>query len=441
MSTKKRVASKFFSVPNNEPKLNERQTEALALARKGRSFFLTGAAGTGKSFTISSIVSELMSGGKKVNIVATTGIAALNVRGTTIHRWTGLGIARESVDELIHKIMSRRNATARRRWQTTNVLIIDEVSMLEPEYFAKLEQVAKIVRKDSRPFGGIQIILTGDFAQLPYISSSSNESIFLFQTETWRSVIGTRVVELVQVFRQRDLLFCGLLMRMRNNALTVEDNIFIANLNKNNQTDPRTSVEPTVLYCKNIDVGAANAHKLAMLPGASELFVSTDLVHSDSPPANLDTMFTFSRTLELKPGAQVMFLKNAPDGSFANGTRAVVMTASAEPYPHARVQTSDGAYLEVIADEQVIEDCDSVALARRVQLPLKLAWAMTIHKCQGLSLDCVTADLTGAFAPGQAYVALSRARSLDRLRVLGFSAKNARVDDRVVAFHASLRVK
>ncbi|KAM9323072.1 ATP-dependent DNA helicase PIF1 [Pholidichthys leucotaenia] len=410
-------------------KLNKEQAAVLSAVLSGKNVFFTGSAGTGKSFLLKRIIGSLPP--KSTFATASTGVAACHIGGTTLHSFAGIGSGSAPLQQCIE--LAQRPGVLQ-HWTSCRHLIIDEISMVEAEFFDKLESVARSVRRSTEPFGGIQLIVCGDFLQLPPVSKGKEKARFCFQARSWRKVIQINM-ELTEVRRQTDHNFISILQAVRVGRVTEE---VTAKLIKSayHQIE-RDGILATRLCTHKDDVELTNENKLQQLPGSVHVFEALD-----SDPAlvkTIDAHSPVSRLIQLKVGAQVMLTKNldVPRG-LVNGARGVVVAF--EPGKHGLPLVRFlGGVTEVLKPERwVFKSGGGVHLSRQ-QLPLKLAWAISIHKSQGMTLDCVEISLARVFESGQAYVALSRARSLEGLRVMDFDPSVVRADPDVLVFYKKLR--
>jgi len=431
--------------------LNSEQTAALKAIQSRQNIFLTGAGGTGKSHTIRAIVSWAKDAGIICAVTAMTGCAALLLgQGTkTLHSWAGIGLAREAPHELAESV--KRNRRAARRWIDTQLLIIDEVSMMTPELLEKLDLVARRIRK--RPelkMGGLQIVLAGDFCQLPPVSKGTDSLVFAFETATWRNLIDT-TVQLVQIQRQRDPVFQALLNEARMGRLSTESlKVLEERMNLPWQDN---DIRPTLLFTRNAEVDTINKKNMAVLEGERRryevLTVTMDKqIRSSSLPLSpddpqiatalekLDTDAPYDAQLELCVGAQVMLLVNMDqEHGLVNGSRGVVTGYSPGGLPLVRFLATTGS---VVVDRANwwLTDYEGIG---RSQIPLRIAYAITIHKSQGATLDSALVDIgSSTFEYGQAYVALSRVRSLFGLYIWKLDPRKIRAHPTVVTFYESM---
>ena len=395
-----------------EDELTGEQCKILRLALEGVSFFFTGDAGTGKTKTLRSIATCLKQkfGNEHIGVTATTGIAASHINGETIHSWAGIGIGRGSRYVLLQKAMSNVEATC--RWTKCKVLFIDEVSMLDKEAFDSLEFIARKIRECERPFGGLQIILCGDFRQLPPVVNLGHDKDqfqseqYCFAANSWRSCIRV-CVKLLQVHRQRDPELISLLSEIRKGGeISAAAQETLKKLAPRNEGVAEEDI--TYLYPRREDVVGKNIEVLESLPGPE--FVSKSIDNGDTK--KLENC-PYPKTLIYKKGAKVMLVANMRKG-LVNGSIGTVMSViNGCPY----VEFKGGQRIKIELRSWGALNEDGTMVATRRQFPLVLAWALTIHKSQGLSLHYLAVSLKGLFSPGMAYVALSRACSFEGLTV------------------------
>ncbi|NWU39203.1 PIF1 helicase, partial [Hylia prasina] len=410
-------------------RLSAEQEAVLGAVRSGKSIFFTGSAGTGKSFLLKRIVGSL-----PPNITyatASTGVAACHIGGTTLHAFAGIGSGKAPLEQCIQ--LAERPGV-RQHWLACQHLIIDEISMVDGKFFDKLEAVARAVRKRDEPFGGIQLIICGDFLQLPPVCKANEETKFCFQAKSWRKCIHINM-ELTEVRRQTDKTFVSLLSAIRVGRCTEE--VTRQLMQTAAHRSERDGILATRLCTHKDDVELTNERRLQQLPGEVHVFEALD---SDPMLVKLvDAQCPVGGRVELKLGAQVMLAKNLDvSQGLVNGARGVVVGFESEQKGLPKVRFLCGVTQLIKMEKWVIKGPSGVHLSRQ-QLPLKLAWAISIHKSQGMSLDCVEISLSRVFESGQAYVALSRARSLAGLRVLDFDPKVVRADPAVLQFYRQLR--
>ena len=419
------------------------QSEALSILKTGSNVFLTGEPGSGKSHTINEYVAYLRARGIEPAITASTGIAATHIGGMTIHSWSGIGIRPKLGKDDLHAIASSRHIAKRVR--CAKVLIIDEVSMLPPETLSMIDAVCREIKQSSEPFGGMQVVLVGDFFQLPPIIKPQvgNDSPIMFIEErstrfaydspAWERA-NLSVCYLTEQHRQDDGEFLALLSAIRRNAFGADHLCRLTSRTVHHDAAPNAAPK---LFSHNVDVDRVNDGILAHLPGEPQVFIMS----SQGPSALASALkkgCLSPETLRLKVGAAVMFTKNNPKEGFVNGTLGVV-EAFDQHHTHPIVRTRSGRRIEVEPMDWVVEENGTIR-ARITQLPLRLAWAITVHKSQGMSLDEAVMDLRDVFEFGQGYVALSRVRRLSGLHLLGWNERAFQVHPEVLAkdagFHA-----
>ncbi|GMM34618.1 DNA helicase [Saccharomycopsis crataegensis] len=507
--------------------LSEEQNKILEIIKQGHNVFYTGSAGTGKSVLLRHAIKELRSihGHGAVAVTASTGLAACNIGGTTLHSFSGIGLGEATAKQLIKKV--KRSKKSCENWRRTKVLFIDEISMVDGRLLDKLSEIAKAVRKSQEPFGGIQVIFCGDFYQLPPVSkrtynmkgdTKEEDANFAFTSESWKESIKVMVI-MTKIFRQKgDLDFIDMLNEMRNGELSTKTIHNFLQLRRPLPTDD--GIEPAELFATRYEVDRANNRRLSVLPGEEYVFNSIDggsMVNGDSREALLNN-FLAPKQLILKAGAQVMMIKNM-DETLVNGSlgkvidfvdpdtyffykkvveddvsddekfEAAVKRRTEKPtkftekhrpklletmeeeatkheldesvfdffkvmkedenidpilkanidrkknlinklydaskkrrYPLVRFLVNDGNTRDVLVNPETwdIEDENEQPLVSRTQIPLMLAWSISIHKSQGQTLSKAKVDLRKVFEKGQAYVALSRVTARKGLQVLNF---------------------
>lgn len=391
------------------------QDEALEILKTGANVFLTGEPGSGKTYTINTYVDWLRSHGIDPAITASTGIAATHIGGMTIHAWSGIGIKRRLTEEDIDQLDQRESLVKRIRSVTT--LIIDEVSMLSSGTLTMVDQVLRALRHSERPFGGIQVVLVGDFFQLPPImdreAQLAGEHQYSFKAPVWKT-LNPIPCYLSEQHRNTDSELAQILQGIRSNDVSDDHR---ARLHKKKGTAPQSGTE---LYAHNADVDSVNERYLRSIGGNVHTFEMTH-VGSAALVESLKRGCLSPEKLVLKVGAKVMATKNMPEKGYMNGSTGIVAgfdSFSGRPL----VRFGDGRTVEVDPGEWSVEENGKIK-AQIKQIPLRLAWAITIHKSQGLSLDQATIDLSKVFEYGHGYVALSRLRTLDGLHLTGISER------------------
>lgn len=397
------------------------QARALDILKTGANVFLTGEPGAGKTYVINQYIAWLEACGLSVAVTASTGIAATHIGGMTIHSWSGAG-ARDTLTQYdLDQIVSRE--TTVKRVKKAKVLVIDEISMLDGKLLDMVDVICRTIRQRKDAFGGLQVIFVGDFFQLPPVTRQGDMMRYAFESRAWLEA-RPLVCYLTEQHRQEDELLLSLLTSIRRNEIE-EDHYTLLN----EQTDiAYEGIEPTRLYTHNADVDAVNATKLAALPGRARTYTMSG--RGSKPLLEVLVKNCLSpETLTLKEDAMVMCTKNNFEAGYVNGTLARVTAFDAGGQPI--IETMEGRKIVMETTTwDVIED--GKIRASIEQYPLRLAWAITVHKSQGMSLDAAEVDLSRAFVYGQGYVALSRVRSLGGLKVLGMHPNALQVDPKVV---------
>lgn len=437
---------------NPSKKLTKAQWTIVKLAKSGESFFFSGCAGTGKTFTLMSVIEALPQ--TITYVTALTGIAAsLLPRGTTLHSFAGIGHGSLGNEQMLKKVKSNPQAVG--KWTKAKTLIIDEVSMMSRELFELIDYLGRELRsRRTVAFGGLQVILCGDFFQLPPVSNAIKN--YCFESPLWTEAIGDRSYELVEIFRQKDPRLINLLSDIRYGTISDETNRLLTSLRRNINL-PR-GIVPTQLVPVNSTADAINIRELEKLtPEPAVTYVANDWGADAYALDMLDKITLFPERLPLRVGAQVMLLKNNASVSLWNGSRGLVIgfydkRVGGKDYdiiegcPKASLRYDLLPIVRFSSGQEVVVGYDSFELegpgrqklrACRQQLPLRLSWAITIHKSQGMSLDYLMVDASRSFEAGQAYVALSRARSLEGLQVLSFDPRKCWCDAKVVAFYST----
>jgi ATP-dependent DNA helicase PIF1 len=405
-----------------------RQAQALNVMLQGHSVFLTGAPGAGKTFVLNEFIRRATRAGKNVAVTASTGIAATHIGGTTIHSWSGLGI-KDFLSEYDLEKLSKSDKLIK-RYNAADVLVIDEVSMLHGQRLNMVNQVAKLLRKRDKPFGGIQVILVGDLFQLPPITRSSDTVDFVHLSQAWEELHPT-VCYLTEQHRQVNDELLDLLEAMRRGDVNeLHETALQERLKEQRPGD----LVVTRLYSHNMDVDSINDRHLKDILETGKVYQ----MQTNGQAAKLESLVKSvlaPEVLELKIGAEVMFVANNFGAGFVNGTRGKVV-AFADNMPV--VQLPSGREIKVERHSWKLEE-DGRTRAEVAQLPLRLAWAITIHKSQGMSLDGAEIDLSRSFTPGMGYVALSRVRSMDGVYLAGVNQMALQMHPLIFEFDVDLR--
>jgi len=419
----------------------DEQKSAIEAVMRGDSIFITGPGGTGKSYLLEALRTEFRKAGRILAVTAMTGCAALllGTHAKTLHSWAGIGLGKGSVESVLLSI--RKNGRHKKNWKNTDCLVIDEVSMLTPQLLSFLDKVGQGVRRSEEPFGGLQVVFVGDFYQLPPVSKDSGGS-FAFQCDLWKSVV-TGVYQLTKIHRQADPLFQTILNEARRGELSDESYAVLEE--RKAAVWKKQLIRPTMLFTRNTDIDTINRHYSSKLEGDERIFVATTetvpskmLSKEDIAYAveKLDKNAAYEVELTLKIGAQVMLIHNLnPDLGLVNGSRGVLKGFDNDGVPLVKFISC----LDTRRVEHTTWESDGDNPVVRRQIPLRLAYALTIHKAQGASLDSALVDIgLSTFEYGQAYVALSRVRSLEALYVHDLDRKAFRVHNAVKEFYEGL---
>jgi len=454
-----------------EHQLSLEQQLAFDKYAKGQNIFVTGPGGAGKSELIRKIYKDAIRKGKRIHVCALTGCAAvlLNTNAKTLHSWSGIGLGNTSVDQLLSKIL--KNRTAKKMWRETQVLVIDEVSMLSLKLFDSLNQIGMTMRNSSRPFGGIQLVFSGDFFQLPPVGNKDDPdtSRYCFESDDWNSVFHRDCqVQLVKIFRQKDDLYAGILNQVREGRIKRKSIDLLlsyvgrAQRQKDGEGEgERGGLVITKLYPTKNRVDGINNSEMLLLKGeereykinnVNEIEDKNKYKHSTQEinyeQENLSNNLMCEKTLKLKIGAHVMCVTNIQSDSsgggggggggallLCNGSQGVVIgfcSLSGNP----QVKYNNGVTMIMSRHTWASEKIPGIGVS---QVPLILAWALTIHKSQGASLDAAEIDVgSGIFECGQTYVALSRVKSLEGLYLSSFDASKILINKKVKNFYETL---
>ncbi|MBU4482222.1 AAA family ATPase, partial [Candidatus Parcubacteria bacterium] len=408
------------------------QTQALDILKMGKNVFLTGSAGSGKTFVLNKYIDYLKKHKVGVGVTAATGIAATHLGGTTIHSWSGIGIKDKLSDHDIKSLLKK--AYLKKHFLNSDVLIIDEISMLHARQLDLINNLCQAFRKSIQPFGGLQVILSGDFFQLPPIARDNQPVCWVTQSEIWQNM-NLNVCYLTEQYRQEDSDFLNILNEIRNGKVgDYSRQLLLSRINKT----LNFKLEPTKLYTHNIDVDAINGQELNKIKGEAFSYK----MQSHGRPVLCEVLKKSCLSPEkliIKIGAKVMFIKNNFEQGIVNGTIGKIIGIDKETSNCPIVETSDGREIIAHPSEWTIEE-DNRTIAQIRQIPLRLAWAITVHKSQGLSLDLAEMDLSKSFTAGMGYVALSRVRSLSGLALKGFNELALEVDENVLNFDKEFRL-
>jgi len=424
-------------VPKSEEiTLNEEQTIAYDLIASGNSILLSGEAGTGKTEVIKRFHRDF-SKKKKIALTSTTGTSALLIGGSTIHSFLGIGLGKGTIDYMVTSIGGRDYL--RKRWRELDVLVIDEISMLDPRLFDKLDEVGRIIRnRRNEPWGGIQLILSGDFLQLPVVGSDQ----FTFEASSWGTSVSKTIVLTNNVRQAGDGVWMSILSDIRVGVVSTETK---CNLEKRvGVVVGGDGIIPTKLYSRNMDVDRVNEEALDVLASNDPDLVFNEYEMTtmkmvkkqinESVISGYKGRCIAAEVLQLCVGAQVMLVINKSDVHLSNGSRGVVECFSPDSLPMVRF--TNGVFIEIPRHNFEVNAADGTTELLLNQLPLKIAYALSIHKSQGITLDCAEIDIRSCFCDGQAYVALSRVRALDGLSLVGgFDVGSVKANEKCIAFY------
>lgn len=433
--------------------LSTEQQLAFTKYRQGISFFVSGPGGTGKSMLIKTIYEDAISRNKQIQVCALTGCAALllNCKAKTIHSWSGIGIASGPKEDIVEKVLSNYQKT--KNWRAVEILIVDEVSMMSLKIFEILNIIATSIRNRNRLFGGIQVIFSGDFYQLPPVGNPQEieTSQFCFESELWDKLfLKENIIILKTIFRQKDKRYLKILNEIRNGKIYRSSlNILLENVNKKREDN----IQPTKLYPKRHKVDQFNQLEMEKLVGDTQVYslkyeyelpmgqtqveerkkYSIDQINRELQ--YIENSLLVNKNIELKVGAQVMCTINYEtiDGfQLCNGSRGVITSFQLSGIPV--VQFKDGFEIPVDIHIWTSESIPGIGVSH---IPLILAWAMSIHKSQGMTIDIAEVDAgQDIFECGQTYVALSRVKSLEGLYLTSFDVTKIKMNNKVKEFYS-----
>ncbi len=419
------------------------QSQALEILKTGVNVFLTGEPGSGKTHTINEYSTYLRNHDIEPAITASTGIAATHIGGMTIHSWCGIGIKTKLNKQDLNKIASTQYIV--KRVCKNKVLIIEEVSMLTNETLSMVDAVCRKIKQSSEPFGGMQVIFCGDFFQLPPVVKK--ESVintqtsliekplarFAFDSPAWTG-INPIICYLTEQHRQDDENFLNILSAIRSNSFN-NDHLNHIETRKIKYLNVPNNI--TKLFSHNADVDRINSNVLAKLPGKLHKF-NMSSYGLDALVAVIKRGCLSPEKLFLKHGAVVMFTKNNLKKGFVNGTLGIIEGFNkVDNYPIVKMR--NGKQIKVEPMEWTLEENGKIR-GQISQLPLRLAWAITVHKSQGINLDEAVMDLSDIFEFGQGYVALSRVRRLSGLHILGWNKRAFQVHPEILVKDETFRL-
>lgn len=424
--------------------LTEKQQNAFNTMKSGKNVFLTGPGGSGKSFLIKYFIDwyklEKEEDDSKIFITSTTGLSSILIDGITINRYSGIGIGDKDVETLYKKIIKMKNL--KKRWCNTSVLIIDEISMMDADIFDKLEILAKRIRKNEEPFGGIQIILSGDFLQLPPVKSNN----FCFESFTWDIVID-KVFYFDKIIRQNDINLQNVLNNIRIGVIN-EDVKNMLNCRLNKDLINEDGIIPTLLFSKKNMVLQYNENELKkLIDNGNENYTYTSYYEfsknisvesKDFYIEMINSQYQVEDKLTFARSSQVMLTVNLPELDLANGSRGIIIDFTKDNekiYPI--VLFLNGKVLEVKPHEFTIDEGGDII--KKFQMPLILSWAITIHKAQGMTLEFVKTDIGNSiFEYGQVYVVLSRVKNIEGLSLINIDYSKIQAHPKILKYYEKL---
>lgn len=408
-----------------------KQELALSILKSGKNVFLTGSAGTGKTYVLNQYITYLKERKVPVAVTASTGIAATHINGMTIHSWAGIGI-KDSLSPAQMRTLKTKKYLEK-KLEKVEVLIIDEISMLHQRQLALVDQVLKYFKMNQLPFGGIQIVFCGDFFQLPPVGNDNepSKSKFCFMSTAWVNA-APHICYLTQQYRQTNDELNVILNEIRSGQIS---EMRYSKLEGAIGQKIKSKVDPTKLFTHNYDVDAINQQELKKIKNKSKFF-SAETKGNEKLLEGLKKSVLAMERMELKLGAKVMFVRNIPEKGVVNGSLGEIVDFDEEE-SHPLVRLTDDRLVIASPEDWKIQDETGKVLAQFNQIPLRLAWAITIHKSQGMTLDAAEIDLSNTFERGQGYVALSRLKKLENLKLLGINQMALQVDS--LAFKADYR--
>ncbi len=420
---------------DTETALNQEQYAIFKKCIQGsRSILCTGQGGTGKSWLLERIVRYFRQYRKDLNIAVTasTGIASFAIGGMTLHRFVGAGIEENDV----HTMTIRASSGASKEyWTNTHILIIDEISMISAAFFESISKVGSAIRNDEKPFGGIRILMFGDFLQLPPVCKSGDLGKRVFHTDAWQDM-DPLILQLTSVVRQSNRFFKDVLACIRYGICTELAEEFIHDLER--PVEYEDGIEPVRLFAKRNSTDSFNEDKLSTLEGNEILFRSTD-----SGNIGLLKQCPAPKDLKLKTGCQVILTRNI-DSDAVNGSIGTIVRFADDTkghrHPVVKFTDINNEHFERTLNRVLWESIapNGSVLASRYQFPLLLSWAITIHRSQGATIPRLCVDMSGIFEVGQAYVALSRCPNPDNLQVLNFSRNCVMASRTCVEFYQEI---
>jgi len=413
------------------------QEQALKIMKTGVNIYLTGSAGSGKTYLLNKYINYLENHNIPVAITASTGIAATHMNGMTIHSWSGMGIKNFLDEKGLQQLEEKKYLW--KRFDKARVLIIDEVSMLHGSQFDMVEKICRRFKRNDKPFGGLQVILSGDFFQLPPINkiNEENQSGMIFNSISWQ-ILNPAICYLEEQHRQEDNILTAILNKIRNNDMDEEH---FELLRKRINAKLKNNTKATKLYTHNVNVDEINDIELSLIQNEKEIVSEMTSSGPELLVEILKKSCLAHNKLKLKIGAEIMCIKNNTESGYANGSRGKVIGFKNEDGAengNPIIELYNGKKINIKRELWAIEE-DGKIKASVSQIPLRLAWAITIHKSQGMSLDNAEIDLSRTFSYGMGYVALSRVRTLEGISLVGLNAEALKIDPKVFEFDQELK--
>ena len=424
--------------------LNSKQNEAFKAMKNGFNIFITGPGGSGKSHVINFFVEYYKNNYEddenKLYVTSSTGLSSLLINGITINQYSGIGIGDKEIDYYVKKIS--KNKKTRERWRNTKILIIDEVSMISSDIFEKLDIIGQKIRKNGKPFGGIQIILSGDFLQLPPVKANE----FCFESFSWDICIN-KTFYFDKIIRQKNGEFQNILNKIRVGNVDAD---VVETLEKcrNRVLKNDKGIMPTLLFSRKDMVKTYNDSKLQELINKGEKtveykskYVFSSKVREEVKPDYIqliNSQYNIDDNIVLTKYSQVMLNVNGIDEGLANGSRGIIIDFTNDEKQNPIVYFLNGKTIEIKPkDYKIEEEKDSVI---KKQIPLIHAWAITIHKAQGMSLEYIETDIGNSiFEYGQAYVVLSRIKNLEGLSLINIDYSRIKANPKIIKFYENLK--
>lgn len=389
------------------------QNTALDILKSGKNVFLTGSAGAGKTYVLNQYIAHLQEHGVATAITASTGIAATHINGQTIHSWSGVGIKEIVTQKDLEKIAKKK--PLREKIEKARVLIIDEISMLSANTLNNVDTILQFIKINTEPFGGMQVVFCGDFFQLPPVSKNQepNYKKFAFMSPAWVSA-QLHICYLTEQHRQGNDRLARLLNEIRSGEIS--DSIGETLMENMERSSEKRDFRGIKLFTHNADVDSMNQQEIEKIESEEHFYYAEEegnyqLIES------LRKSVLAPGELILKDGAQVMFVKNNYEQGYLNGTMGTIIGFDTEGFP--MVMTTDDVLITAKPTDWSVHNERGQVAASYKQIPLRLAWAITVHKSQGMTLDEAEINLSKTFEPGQGYVALSRVRSWEGLHLMG----------------------